>query len=299
MVASIVLAGDAFSSDEIASGQSAPNTVPTFCYAFGSAQDGSATTYYTGVFQATASDLNGAQTAFRQFLASKYGSQPDARAGDRDITCTMMPSQTPDATTQQQLETYAANMRRGGGKVVESGWQYTAPAPSAPPPAEAVTLPSDPRIASATPEMRHLLEDRKKAAHQMCLLENQKGGTDAVYDCPCYEDRVVIASLDVGSTIVPSVDEQHRPVSMLSPPIELVVPRGDFHTCLNTALLPKRAYEKGIQMSGMYVGDAKQRLAQCMSDETMAAFAANASTSIQKFDNLVMNAYGTCASKVQ
>ena len=102
-----------------------PSAEYEFCYAFGSARDGSATTYYTGVFQATAQELADVQKAFRRFLADKQGSQPDPRSGDRDVTC-VAPSPSAEAAAQQVSNAYAANMRRGGGKVVETGWQYAA-----------------------------------------------------------------------------------------------------------------------------------------------------------------------------
>ncbi len=109
---------------------------------------------------------------------------------------------------------------------------------------------------------------------------------------------MVIATLDVGPTIVQSVDVAHRPVPVLTPPVELVVPRADLHSCVNQSLLPQRAYDWGMKMSGMYVGDAKQRLAQCIADDALAAYNANPGTNIQHFDNLTLNAYGGCTTKV-
>ncbi len=267
-----------------------------FCYAFGSSADGSAMTYFTGPFLTTLNEMAYVQNLFREFIADKYGSQPDRHAGVQDITC-VVPSPSEMATAQQTLDNYATNMRRGGGKVVETGWQYL----SAPAPAPAVvaatpaTLPDDPRITNATPEMRSLLEERKGSAGLYCMAENTN---QALYECNCYADRVVIATLDQGAMIVQSVDEEHRPVPMLTPQIELVVPRADLHTCVNRSLLPQRAYDWGMQISGMYVGDAKQRLAQCIADDALAAYNSNPGTNIQYFDNLTRNAYAGCTVKV-
>jgi hypothetical protein len=295
MITSVVLANDALSGESPPYAPAGPPVpVYEFCYAFGSAKDGSATTYFTGVFQATLQEGAELQNQFRRFIADKYGSQPDPQAGVQDMTC-VVPNPSEEAAAQQTLNNYAANMRRGGGKVVETGWQYvSAPAP-APVAATPVTLPEDPRIASATPEMRGLLEERKGSAGLFCLQENIN---QAVYDCDCYADRVVIATLAQGATIVQSVDEAHRPVPMLTPQVELVVPRADLHSCVNQSLLPQRAYDWGMQMSGMYVGDAKQRLAQCIADDALAAYNANPGTNIQYFDNLTRNAYAGCTTKV-
>jgi hypothetical protein len=273
-----------------------PVPVYEFCYAFGSAGDGSAMTYFTGAFQATPNEMADVQNQFRRFIADKYGSHPDPQAGVQDMTC-VVPSPSEEAAAQQTLSNYAANMRRGGGKVVETGWQYVStPTPAfAPAAATPVTLPEDPRIASATPEMRGLLEERKVNAGLYCMAENTN---QAVYECNCYADRVVIATLDQGATIVQSVDEAHRPVPMLTPQIELVVPRADLHSCVNRSLLPQRAYDWGMQISGMYVGDAKQRLAQCIANDALAVYNVNPGRNIQYFDNLVRNAYAGCSVKV-
>ena len=135
IVVSLAFAGDASASDAIASGPVKPAISFIFCYAFGSARDGGATTYYTGVFEVNMKELAVVQNGFRKFLADKYGSQPDPRSGDRDITC-VGPSPSSAEAAQQQMNTYVGNMRRGGGKVVESGWQNaataTAPAPGSP-----------------------------------------------------------------------------------------------------------------------------------------------------------------------
>jgi len=69
----------------------------------------------------------GAQAQLRQFLSAQYGSQPDPRSGDRDVTCVMPPSGTDAAGAQQYASNYASNMRRGGGTVVETGWQFAPP----------------------------------------------------------------------------------------------------------------------------------------------------------------------------
>lgn len=125
-VASLVLAGEAFASDNLAHAPQAPAVAYEFCYAFGSARDGSAMTYYTGVFQGPLNNQAEVQTAFRGFVADKYGSRPDPRSGDRDITC-VSPSPSAEAAAQQASNTYVANMRKGGGKVVETGWKYDSP----------------------------------------------------------------------------------------------------------------------------------------------------------------------------
>lgn len=297
MLASALVARDALPGESPPYAPAGPPVpVYEFCYAFGSAQDGSAMTYFTGAFLATPNEMAEVQNQFRRFIADKYGSQPDPQAGVQDMSC-VVPSPSEEAAAQQTLNNYAANMRRGGGKVVETGWQFVS-VPSPAPAAVAttpVTLPEDPRIASSTPEMRSLLEERKGSAGQLCLLENTN---QAVYDCDCYADRVVIATLDQGATIVQSVDEAHRPVPVLIPQVELVAPRADLHTCVNRSLLPERAYDMGIRLSGMYAGDAKQRLAQCIADDAIAAYNANPGTNIQHFDNLARNAYPGCTTKV-
>jgi hypothetical protein len=300
LVAAVValgLAGPVPAGEAPPFASSPPAAAHQFCYAFGSAEDGSATIYYTGVFQAAPQEAVEVQQGLRRFLAGKYGSQRDTRAGEQDVTC-VQPSPASAAAAQQQMDVYVANMRRGGGTVVETGWQHVAtPAAAAPGPAQPVTLPDDPRIASASPQMRVLLEGRKRDAGAVCLLEN--GGQDPVYDCDCYVDRIVIATLDQGATITQSVDGAGRPASMLSPQIELVVPRADLHACVKVALLPKRAYDRGMQVAGMYSGDAKQRLAQCIADDAMVAYRANPGKNMQYFDNLVRNACRGCAAKVQ
>ena len=293
----IALASHTWAGESPAFAPGAPIAAYEFCYAFGSAPDGGPTTYYTGVFQANPNDVNEVHKAFRAFLADKYGSQPDPRAGERDMTC-VQPSPSSAAAAQQQSDVYAGNMRRGGGNVVETGWQFVAAPAPASAPAKAVTLPDDPRVAGATPEMRGLLEARKGDAGQVCLIDNGKHGPQPLYDCACYADRVVIATLDVGSTVTQASDGNGHLVPRLVPPIELVVPRADLHTCIDQAQLPKRAYDRGMQMTGMYVGDAKTRLAQCIADDTMAAYGTNPGTNIQYFDNLVMNAYGRCAPTI-
>lgn len=295
ILAIVVFGYDAFGGESPAYGPVGPPVpVHEFCYAFGSAEDGSATTYFTGVFQAAPNVATNVQNEFRRFIADKYGSQPDSQSGVQDMSC-VVPSPSEEAAAQQTLNNYAANMRRGGGKVVETDWQYvSAPAP-VPLAAKPVTLPEDPRIASATPEMRSLLEERKGKAGLYCVTENSN---QAVYECDCYADRVVIATLDEGATIVQSVDEAHRPVPLLTPQIELVVPRADLHSCVNRSLLPQRAYDWGMQMSGMYVGDAKNRLAQCIANNALVAYNANPGRNIQYFDNLTRNTYAGCSVKV-
>ncbi len=182
MITSVLFASGAFGGESPPYGPVGPPVpVYEFCYAFGSDENGSAKTYFTGVFLATLQEGTEVQNQFRRFVADKYGSQPDPAAGGQDMTC-VAPSPSEEALAQQILNNYAANMRRGGGTVVETGWQYVAaPALSvAPVAATPVTLPEDSRIASASPEMRGLLEGRKDSAGQFCLLENTN---QAAYDC--------------------------------------------------------------------------------------------------------------------
>ncbi len=293
------LPGVTTASDAIASGPKTPAPPAyTFCYAYGTAKDGSPMTYYTGVFPVAPDALNEMQAAYRRHLAGKYGSRPQLEGTTMDVNC-VMPSPSSQSAAQQQMSNYLGNMRRGGGKVTETGWQYSAPQATPAPAAKPVSLPSDPRIAGASPEMRSLLEGRKKDAGQMCLIANGDTSAGPVYDCPCYEDRVVIATVDEGSKIVQSVDDQKRPANMLSPPIELIVPKADLHTCLNQASLPKRAFTRGMQMAGRYTGQKRNQFAQCVSDSAMAAFKTRPSQNIQAFDNLVLNTYGECSSRIQ
>src|SRR5262245_52406932 len=166
-------------------------------------------------------------------------------------------------------------------RVAAAGESFNQPAKPAAPPTP-VTLPADPRIASATPEMRGLLEDRKRVAMRICVGENDQSRPEPAYQCDCYGDRVVIATLDANSTIYrvgPTSTVKRDPV--LTPVIEIIVPRADLHTCFVPSALPKRAYEVGTQFAGAVTGDdAKKRLAQCIADGTMAAHKAKPAQNI-------------------
>jgi hypothetical protein len=132
----------------------------------------------------------------------------------------------------------------------------------------------------------------------MCEFADSRAG-QKIHDCDCYRDRIIIETLDEGYELVPGGrDETGKIYEVLSPGIEQVDLSTDVHTCMDQSLLPARAWAKGMEMTGMWIGEQKKKLAQCLADGIMAAQKAKPARNIRAFDAYRGLVLQECSNKI-